>query len=137
VARIAIGILALLPTLSPLTEVSLASKEAVQERLRELIDRLGRDEEAARAIGRSLPDPRILALHVTDIDVWYWTELADGRLGEMKEGEPDEPHIRIATASDDLVGFIEGGVSLFSAYVSGRIRIEASFADLLRLRRLA
>lgn len=115
----------------------MASKEAVEERLRELIDRLGKDEETARAIGSSLPDRRILALHVTDLDVWYWTELKGGRLGELKEGEPDDPHIRIATASDDLVGFIDGGVSLFSAYVSGRIRIEASFADLLKLRRLA
>jgi hypothetical protein len=115
----------------------LASKEEVEARLGELIDRLGENEEAASAIGRSLPDPRILALHVTDLDVRYWTELSEGRLGPLQDGEPDEAHIRISTGSDDLIGFVEGGVSLFSAYASGRIRIEASFSDLLKLRKLA
>ncbi len=115
----------------------MASKEEVEARLRELIDRLGQNEEAARAIGRSLPDPRILDLHVTDLDLRYWTELSQGRLGPLEIGEPEEAHIRIATSSDDLIGFVEGGVSLFSAYASGRIRIEASFSDLLKLRKLA
>lgn len=115
----------------------MASKEEVEARLGELIDRLGRNEEAARALGRSLPDPRILELHVTDLDLRYWTELSGGTLGPLQHGEPDDAQIRIATASDDLIGFIEGGTSLFSAYTSGRIRIEASFSDLLRLRKLA
>ncbi len=115
----------------------MASKEEVEARLGELIDRLGQNEEAARAIGRSLPDPRILELHVTDLDLRYWTELAEGRLGVLEKGEQEEAHIRISTSSDDLVSFVEGGSSLFSAYVSGRIRIEASFSDLLKLRKLA
>ena len=116
----------------------MATKEEVEARLGELIDRLGENEEAASAIGRSLPDPRILALHVTDLDLRYWTELAAGRLAPLEHGEPQqEAHIRITTTSDDLVGFVDGGVSLFSAYASGRIRIEASFSDLLKLRKLA
>lgn len=108
----------------------------VEERLGELIDRLGDSDEAAREIGRSLPDPRILALHVTDLDVWYWTELADGKLSPLAEGEPDESHIRVRATSDDLVGLIEGGGNLLSAVTSGRVRIKASFSDLLALRRL-
>ncbi len=115
----------------------MASKEEVEARLGELIDRLGQNEEAARALGRSLPDPRILELHVTDLDVRYWTELSEGRLGPLRDGEHDDAHIRISTGSDDLIEFVDGGVSLFSAYASGRIRIEASFSDLLKLRKLA
>jgi hypothetical protein len=115
----------------------LASKEEVETRLGELIDRLGQNEEAARALGRSLPDPRILELHVTDLDVRYWTELSEGTLGPLQDGKPDDAHIRISTSSDDLISFVDGGVSLFSAYASGRIRIEASFSDLLKLRKLA
>lgn len=115
----------------------MASKEEVEARLGELIDRLGENEEAARAIGRSLPDPRILTLHITDLDLHYWSELIGGRLASLELGEREEADIRITTSSDDLVGFVEGGVSLFSAYASGRIRIEASFSDLLKLRKLA
>lgn len=115
----------------------MASKEEVEERLRALIDRLGTNDEAARALERSLPDPRILELHVTDLDARYWTELAGGRLGSLHEGAPEEAHIRISTSSDDLIGFVDGGASLFSAYVAGRVRVEASFGDLLKLRKLA
>ncbi len=115
----------------------MASKEEVEARLRELIDRLGASDEAAEALERSLPDPRILELHVTDLDTRYSTELSTGRLGALREGAAPEAHIRISTSSDDLVGFIEGGTSLFSAYVAGRVRVEASFADLLKLRKLA
>ncbi len=115
----------------------MASTEDVQGKLEQLIARLGTNEEAARELERSLPDPRILGLHVTDHDVHYWTELSGGRLGPLHRERHDGAHIRIAAASDDLVALVDGGASLFSAYVSGRIRIEASFGDLLKLRRLA
>jgi len=104
--------------------------------LGELIDRLGQSDEAAQEIGRSLPDPRILALHITDLEVWFWTELAEGKMSPLNEGRSDEAHIRIRAASDDLVGLIEGGGNLLSAIASGRVSIKASFADLLALRRL-
>ncbi|MGH2692573.1 MAG: hypothetical protein ACRDHM_08740 [Actinomycetota bacterium] len=135
--RIAIGILTL-PSQSLPSEQRclLASKEEVEERLNELIDRLGQSDEAAHEIGRSLPDPRTLALHITDLDVWFWTELVEGRLSPPREGQPEEAHIRIRATSDDLIGLIEGGGNLLSAVTSGRVRIKASFSDLLALRKL-
>lgn len=114
----------------------MASKEDVEGRLDELIDRLAENDEAARALGRSLPEPRILTLHVTDLDLTYWTELSNGTLGPLTEAQPSQAHIKITTSSDDLVSLIEGGQSFFSAYVAGRVRVEASFADLLKLRKL-
>ena len=115
----------------------MASTEEVQNKLDELIARLGSNEEAARELQRSMPDARVIDLHVTDHDDHYWTELAGGRLGPLHRERHDSAHIRIAAASDDLVALVDGGASLFSAYVSGRVRIEASFGDLLKLRRLA
>ena len=115
----------------------MASTEEVEQKLHQLIARLGESEEAARELERSLPDPRVIQLHVTDLDAFYWTELARGRLSPLENERHPQPHIKIAGASDDLVALVDGGASLFSAYVSGRIRIEASFSDLLKLRRLA
>jgi predicted lipid carrier protein YhbT len=115
----------------------LASKEEVEERLAELIDQLGNDEDAARAIDGSLSEPRILTLHVTDLDARYWAELADGRLSPLVEGEPEEAHIRLSARSDDLLDILDGGGNVLNAFVSGRVRIKASFSDLLKLRRLA
>lgn len=115
----------------------MASTEEVQNKLEELISRLGESEEAARELQRSLPDPRIIAVHVTDHDDHFWTELAGGALSALRREAHDQAHIRIAAGSDDLVALVDGGASLFSAYISGRIRVEASFSDLMKLRRLA
>jgi hypothetical protein len=112
------------------------SRDQVEEKLRELIARLDASENGARALGESLPDSRVLALHVSDLGTDYWTELAGGRMGELHDGARDDADIRITAASDDLVGVIDGRGSLFSAYVAGRVRIDASFGDLLRLRKL-
>jgi hypothetical protein len=38
--------------------------------------------------------------------------------------------------SDDLVDLVEGRVSFLSALTSGRVRVDASIVDLLRLRSL-
>jgi hypothetical protein len=112
------------------------SRDQVEEKLVELIARLDASENGARALGESLPDPRILALHVADLGADFWTELAAGRMGQLHHGVRDDADIRITADSYDLVGLIDGQASLFSAYLAGRVRIDASFGDLLRLRRL-
>ncbi|MGH2711138.1 MAG: SCP2 sterol-binding domain-containing protein [Actinomycetota bacterium] len=114
----------------------MASKEKVEEHLNKLIARLQQNDEAADALGKSLPTPRTLLLHITDLDVIYSTVLSEGRLSPLEEGDPGEAEIRIIADSDDLIGMIEGGVNLLAAVTSGRVRIKASFSDLLALRKL-
>jgi predicted lipid carrier protein YhbT len=98
---------------------------------------LAGDEGAAEELGRSLPDRRVLAVNVPDLDADWWTTLSGGRMAELHRGPAVDADIRVRAASDDLISLIDGRGSLFSAYLAGRIRIEASFSDLLRLRRLA
>jgi hypothetical protein len=50
---------------------------------------------------------------------------------------PREAEIRIHVDSDHLVELVDGERSLFSSYLGGQVRIEASLTDLLRLRKLA
>jgi predicted lipid carrier protein YhbT len=114
-----------------------ATATEVEAKLEELIGRLAGDQCAAEELGRSLPDRRVLSVHVTDLDADWWTTLFGGRMAELHRGPVDDADIRVRAASDDLVSLIDGRGSLFSAYLAGRIRIEASFSDLLRLRRLA
>jgi hypothetical protein len=42
----------------------------------------------------------------------------------------------VSAASDDLVDMIDGNKSLFSSYLSGHIKIQASLSDLLSMRKL-
>ncbi len=109
----------------------------VERKLEELIDRLADSDGAAGGLRRSLPDRRVVEVHVSDLDVDWWTTLEGGRLGELHRGAANRPDIRVAASSEDLIRLIDGDGSLFTAYLAGRIRIEASFGDLLKLRRLA
>jgi putative sterol carrier protein len=120
-----------------MTEVSLASEQEVEERLETLIARLDENENVAGRLRGSLPEDRILSLRVTDLGADYWASLEGGRLGTLQRGKHDQAHIRITASSDDLVELIDGNSGLFSAYLAGRVRIEASFSDLMRLRKLA
>ena len=73
---------------------------------------------------------------VTDLDTRYWTQLANGRFDELHPGSAKDPHIRVSAASDDVVEMIDGNKNLFSSYLSGHIKIQASLSDLLSMRKL-
>jgi hypothetical protein len=45
--------------------------------------------------------------------------------------------MRLEVESDDLIDIIDRRRSMFSSYVAGRMKVEASFADIMRLRKLA
>lgn len=53
------------------------------------------------------------------------------------EGPPREKaEIRLAMTGDDLVALVDGELNFARAWGSGRVRLEAGFRDLLRLRSL-
>ena len=81
-----------------------------------------------------LPARRAIEARCTDLDVMYHAVWQDGQLGPLFEGPADRADIRILVASDDLGALAAGSMSFRQAYVSRRIRIEASMTDLLRLR---
>jgi hypothetical protein len=114
----------------------MASRDDVQQRLEKLITRLAASDRGARSLADTLPEPRVLTVHVTDLQADFWTVLEAGKMGPLREGEPDDADIRIRAPSGTLLDLIDGKGSLFSAYLAGRVRIDASMSDLLRLRKL-
>lgn len=116
----------------------MATKRQVETKLRQLIKRLDQtDHEARGSLADSLPEPRIIEVVITDLGTSYWTELTEGRMDGLHEGSPRQAEIKVKLASDDLIELVDGKKSMFSAYLAGRVSIEASFSDLLRLRKLA
>ncbi|MEI7031365.1 SCP2 sterol-binding domain-containing protein [Streptomyces pratensis] len=82
---------------------------------------------------------RSLSCHIRDLDVTFTGRLADGRVevGETVEGPPRErAEIRLAMTSDDLVALVDGELNFAKAWGTGRVRLEAGFRDLLKLRSL-
>jgi len=115
-----------------------ATQRQVERKLRELIKRLEESGSGVRSeLAGALPESRIIEVAVADLGVSYWTELTDGAMGSLHEGVPGHREIRVRVSSDDLVELVDGRRSLFSAYLAGQVKIDASFSDLLRLRKLA
>jgi hypothetical protein len=118
--------------------VDVATKRQVETKLRQLIKRLDRaGHEVRGSLAESLPETRVIEVIIPDLGTSYWTELAGGRMDGLHEGSPREAEIRVRVPSDQLVDLVDGKKSLFSAYLAGQVSIEASFSDLLRLRKLA
>ena len=116
----------------------MASKREVERKLRELIHRLdGSGGQTRGSLSHALPDPRVIEVVVTDLHCAYWTTLAAGATDRLHPGPAADPEIRVRVASDRLVDLVDGRRSLFGEYLAGHVRIDASFSDLLRLRRLA
>ncbi len=116
----------------------MATKRQVETTLRELIRRLDAAGDGVKAsLSESLPEPRVIEVTITDLDAVYWTELDAGHMTSLHTGAPEQADIRVRLSSDHLVDLVGGRRSLFSSFVAGQIKIEASFNDLMRLRKLA
>ena len=104
-------------------------EQALRELSRIIGSTAGRDERSLR---------RSVSCRITDLDTRFVGELRDGALHDMRAVEPGagRADIRITTTSDDLVELVSGSLGFGSAWASGRVTIDASLMDLLRLRRM-
>ncbi|MEW1723747.1 sterol-binding protein [Streptomyces sp. NPDC093109] len=113
---------------------------ATKEECRGALDKLS--ESLARADGKvrtAAGFDRSLSCHITDLDVTFTGRLVDGviEVADSAAGPPREKaEIRLAMAGDDLVALVDGRLNFARAWGSGRVRLEAGFRDLLRLRSL-
>ena len=88
----------------------------------------------ARGPGSGLD--RTLSCLATDLGVTWSGRLREGGLQDVTEEERPKAQIRLALSSDDLVALTSGGLGFASAWASGRLKVEASVVDLLKLRSL-
>ncbi|MFH9201479.1 sterol-binding protein [Streptomyces anulatus] len=114
----------------------MATMAECRSALRRLSDNLAAAEGDVR--GTAALD-RSLSCHIKDLDITFTGRLADGRilLRDTVEGPPREKaEIRLAMTGDDLVALVDGDLNFAKAWGSGRVRLEAGFRDLLKLRSL-
>lgn len=95
---------------------------------------------------KSKLDDRTLSCTVTDLGLVYRGRLSSGHLSDIRvddgaaagdggDGAPPA-QLRLSLGSDDLVSLARGELDFAKAWLGGRVKLEASFADLLRLRAL-
>ncbi|MFE7132945.1 SCP2 sterol-binding domain-containing protein [Streptomyces sp. NPDC057638] len=114
----------------------MATAEECRDALTRLSDNLtgaNDDVRGAAALDRSL------SCHIKDLDLTFTGRLREGRI-EVADSHPgpprDKAQIRLAMTGDDLVAMVDGELNFAKAWGAGRVRLEAGFRDLLRLRAL-
>lgn len=115
----------------------MASVEDCERALHALALRLAEIDPDLRA--RHAVD-RTLSCRVVDLDVVFAVRIQDGVLSDLTCTSTDQAspraQVRLTTSSDDLVALTDGSLTAPLAWATGRLKIEASVRDLLRLRSL-
>ena len=114
----------------------MATKAEVERQLGVLMSRLDGNEANVRS---AIPGRRLLRCEVPDLAAAWWAVVDQGHVSPPTEAAPGDGRpadITLRVGSDDLVDLVEGRISFLSAFTSGRVRVDASIVDLLRLRSL-
>lgn len=110
------------------------SVEECRQALEKLSDRLAEVPPADR---EEYFGNRTMSVTVSDHGVTFVTRLGAGD-DPVRQASPGDPpaDIRLTAASDEVVSLAASPLNIARAWVAGRVKIEASMKDLIRLRRL-
>ena len=112
----------------------MATVEACEDALAHLGDRLS---EVEHDVKRKHIVDRSVSCRIPDLGVTFYGHLRDGHLRDVVQDEPaEQAQIRLTVSSDDLIALTHGELHFAHAWASGRLKIEASVRDMLRLRSL-
>jgi hypothetical protein len=113
---------------------------ATVEECRSALDRFAAQLAGAEGSARDAAAlDRSLSCRITDLDVTFVGQLADGRIQHVVTvpGEPaQKAQIRLSMKGDDLVAMVAGELSFARAWTTGRVKVQATLRDVLRLRTL-
>lgn len=113
---------------------------ATTEECRRALDTLSANlAKAGSTIREATALDRSVSCRITDLDITFVGRLADGSIQDVVTlpGPPErKAQIRLAMTGDDLVRLVSGELNFAKAWGSGRVRVQASLRDVLRLRSL-
>lgn len=116
------------------TVAPVASVEECESALLSLAQRLDAVDPETRA---KYVVERTVACRIRDLDVVFAGRIDHGGLTDIRRvDDVAGAQVRLATSSDDLLALAEGSLGVPTAWATGRLKIEASVLDLLRLRSL-
>jgi hypothetical protein len=112
----------------------MATRDQCEAAVRSLATRIDGVEAATRR--RYVPD-RTVVCRVPDLATSFSGEFRGGELVGLSEGARDhDAQIVFTLDSDDLVALADGSLPAGTAWATGRLKVDASLFDLLRLRTL-
>lgn len=114
----------------------MASVQECERALLSLADKLAAVDPEVRA---KFVVTRTLACRVPDLDVVFLATLNDVGIDQLRctpGAGVDRAQVRLAADSDDLLALVDGELSPPVAWATGRLKVQASPLDLLKLRAL-
>jgi predicted lipid carrier protein YhbT len=111
-----------------------ATLQAVETAVQVLLERLAEVDPDVR---RRYAVERTVACRVRDLDIVFLGSFDDeGTLRGLTTAERGDGQVKLSATSDDLIALIEGRLSVPTAWATGKLKIDASMLDLLKLRSL-
>jgi len=113
----------------------MATAEQCRQALENLTGRIADMDPADRQA--HLVD-RVISCKISDLGVTFVTRLGPDGASPVTEANGSEPpaQVRFTAKSDDLVAIADDPGTFARAWLSGRLKVEASIWDILRLRKL-
>ncbi len=112
----------------------MATLDECRDAVSELAERLTQAGDTVRTQAAD----RTIACRVLDLAVTFTAHLTDGELADLQVApmgaETESAQIKLTVNSDDLVALVDGTLAFPHAWATGRVRLDASFRDLLKLR---
>jgi hypothetical protein len=109
----------------------MASVAECERALHELAGRMA--AESGTDIRKKIAN-RSISCELRDLATVFAGQLRDGGLHDIRQVDDARAQIRLSMTSDDLVALVRGELHLGSAWASGRLKVQASVFDLLKLR---
>lgn len=110
---------------------------AEAEEVRDAVERLSAMFDGVDdATRRKIPDSTVTVL-VRDLDVAYSCRFVGGEVRDVEEIDPADvgtATLRIRTDSDTLLDVVDGRLHFGHGWATGKIRVDAKFRDILKLR---
>ena len=112
----------------------MATLPECEQALQSLVDRLADVPDDIRS---KYVVSRTVSCRVPDLDVVFLARLGEYGLEELRclaGSDPTGAQVRLSARSDDLLQLVAGELSPPGAWATGRLKVEASVLDLLKLR---
>ena len=111
----------------------MATVEECEAAMHKLADKL-RSPDGAQARGKMID--RSISCHLPDLGVTFGGRLQGGEITGIRQVPTPDGQIKLTTSSDDLLALVAGELNFAKAWAAGRLKIDASMMDLLKLRKL-
>jgi len=108
-----------------------ATVEECEAAMHRLADKL-RSPDGQQARGKMID--RSISCHLTDLGVIFGGQLRGGDIVDIQQVAKPDGQIKLTTTSDDLLALVDGQLNFAKAWAGGRLKVDASVFDLMKLR---